>query len=599
MKLANNLEAEYNQLNNALLQNIGAGDPTPGAATKYGLVWFDTGAAKEVKVWDGAAVQILSNRLQAVTGVGAISVGAMTAKSQAISIAAATAGVVGTMSTADFSKLAAATAVNTVSTIVMRDASGNFVAGTITAALTGTASNAALLGNQNSAWHVARANHSGTQLAATISDFSTAADARITAAGLAHLAGTETFTGDKTFSGNVSGITKTHVGLSNVDNTIDLLKPLSTAAINESAIAKARANHTGTQLHTTISDFDAGVVTNPLNTMAVPIASVAMNNQKITGLAEPASPGDAATKNYVDGVASGLDVKASVRAATLANVVCTYTAAGGTSGRGQYTLCPNILDGVTLAAGNRLLLKNMTDPKQNGIVVVTTLGTGANGVWDRATDFDTDAEVTAGSFTFISEGTQQSSGWVMTTDNPIIIGGASGSNIVWAQFSGAGTYTAGNGLSLAGGVFSVGGTTNRITSSGTTVDIAATYVGQASISTVGVVTAGVWNGTDVAVASGGTGASDVAGAKTNLGFMTRFAVNIGDGANGGVAANGVVTLFTITHPMNTLDVQVEIQEIATGIVVYANVIKATTTTLTVGFSVAPATGSTYRCIVLG
>ena len=598
MKLSNSLEADYNQINNALLQNLGA-DPTPGAATKYGLIWFDTGASKEAKVWDGTAVQILSNRLEGVTGVGAVSVGAVAGKSQAISVAAATGAVPGTMSAADFSKLAAAASGNTVSTLVMRDSSGNFVAGTITAALTGTASNATTLAGSSLATVIARGTHTGTQLAATISDFAAAADARVVAAGVAHLGLTETFTGDKTFTGAVAGLTKTMVGLSNVDNTTDLTKPLSTAAITESAVAKARANHTGTQLRSTISDFAAGVTATPVNTLAVPTGNVAMNNFKITGLADPVSPGDAATKQYVDGVATGLDVKASVRCASVANVTVTYSAAGGTSGRGQMTLTPNALDGVALAVGNRMLLKNQTAGAQNGLWVVTTVGTGANGVWDRATDFDTDAEVTAGSFTFVSEGTLNSTGWVMTTDNPIIVGGASGTVLTFAQFSGAGSYTAGAGMTLTGQVFAVGGTAGRIVSSGSAVNIDPAWVGQATLTTVGTVATGTWAATDVAVLHGGTGASTAAAAKANLGFMTLFAANIGDGANGGAAANGIVTSFTVTHGMGTLDVQVELQEIATGIVVYANVVKASTTTLTVSFSVAPATSTTYRCIVLG
>lgn len=161
-----------------------------------------------------------------------------------------------------------------------------------------------------------RANHTGTQLALTISDFSTAADARITAqkavinglatldastkipfaqiptgatattvaigndarlsdaripsndVSLVHLAGIETISGNKTFSGTVSGLTKTTVGLANVDNTTDVLKPLSTAAVAESAVAKARGNHTGTQLANTISNFDAQVQTSAVVTNA-------------------------------------------------------------------------------------------------------------------------------------------------------------------------------------------------------------------------------------------------------------------------------------------------------------------------------------------
>ena len=76
---------------------------------------------------------------------------------------------------------------------------------------------------------------------------------------------------------------------------------------------------------------------------------------------------------------------------------------------------------------------------QNGIYVVSTVGTGSSGVWDRATDFDTDAEVTAGAFAFVEEGTTNAdSGWVLATNNPITIGGASGTALTFNQFSSAG-----------------------------------------------------------------------------------------------------------------------------------------------------------------
>ena len=191
MKYGNNLELEYNQLVNPLLQNL-ASDPTPGAATKLGLIWFNTGAAKEAKVWDGAAVQILSNRLETVTGTGAISVGAVTAKNQAISIAAASGAALGTMSIADFNKLAALTPGATVN-----------------------ATDAALRD---------RALHTGTQLHSTISDFDVEVNALV-ASGITLKAPLAS----PTFTGTVSGVTATHVGLGSVNNTTDLAKPVSTA----------------------------------------------------------------------------------------------------------------------------------------------------------------------------------------------------------------------------------------------------------------------------------------------------------------------------------------------------------------------------------
>lgn len=188
-------------------------------------------------------------------------------------------------------------------------------------------------------------------------------------------------------------------------------------------------------------------------------ASLDMNSQKIINQLDPTNPQDSATKAYVDAARTGLDVKASVRVASTASVTVTYTATAGTAGRGQITAAPNALDGVTLVANDRILLKDQATGAQNGIWVVTTLGTGANGVWDRAADFDSDTEVTSGAYTFVTEGTaNDNSGWMLTTNDPIIIGGASGTALVWVQFTGAGQLTAGTGITKTGNTLAVDNT---------------------------------------------------------------------------------------------------------------------------------------------
>lgn len=151
--------------------------------------------------------------------------------------------------------------------------------------------------------------------------------------------------------------------------------------------------------------------------------------------ADPVNPLHAATKQYVDAFQQALDLKASVRVATTANA----TLAGG---------APSLVDGVTLANGNRILVKSQTNPAENGIYVVQTLGTGANGTWIRTTDADTNAKVTAGLYTFIEEGTVAAdSGWVLTTDGNIVLGTTS---LAFTQFSGAGQIIAGAGLTKSG-----------------------------------------------------------------------------------------------------------------------------------------------------
>lgn len=502
MKFLSNLDLSKNQLLNAKLQVL-AGDPGSLTAGDAALVWFDS-TAKAFKGWDGSAVQLLTNTVETITGTGPVSVNTAN-KSASISVANATSGAAGLMSSTDYTKLAGSTALNTGSALVQRDPSGNFSAGTITANLTGTASNASALENNNGAYYLSRAYHTGSQTASTISDLATV----------------------------VQGYR--------------------------------------------------------LDQFAQPGASVNLGAQRITNLADPTSAQDGATKNYVDSVASGLDVKNSVRAASTANLTLTYNATSGASGRGQITGAPKTLDGINLTAGDRILLKDQTAGAQNGIWTVTTVGTGANGVWDRATDFDRDAEVTSGAFTFVEEGTQAATGWVLTTLNPITVGGSTGTALTFAQFNASASYTAGNGLTLTGSAFSAVGTANRISVSGSGVDIASTYVGQTSITTLGTIATGTWNASTIGLTKGGTGATTATAARTNLGATGKFAGDIGD---------GTATSYTVTHNLGSLDVHVAIYEKTSGAEVFADITHATVNTVTIAFASAPG-ASALRAVVVG
>jgi hypothetical protein len=217
-------------------------------------------------------------------------------------------------------------------------------------------------------------------------------------------------------------------------------------------------NATGTvQLRVTdVSDTEIGYLNGVTSAIQTQIGSkldlsggtmtgaIAMGTNKITGLGTPTDSTDAATKAYVDAVTEGLHIHPSVVAATTANVVLATALENG-----------DTLDGITLATGDRILVKNQTTTAENGIYVVQ-----ASGQPSRATDFDTATEVDSGDFVFVAGGTANgSTGWVQT-NKPATIGT---DPIVFVQFAGAGTYTAGNGLTLTGTVFSI--------NTGTTVDL--------------------------------------------------------------------------------------------------------------------------------
>jgi hypothetical protein len=276
--------------------------------------------------------------------------------------------------------------------------------------------------------------------------------------------------------------------------------------------------------------------------------TVNVSNARITNLATPIADSDAATKSYVDSVAQGLDAKQSVKCATYV-ALNSYLYDNGTDGVGAtITATANgalSMDGVTPTVGSRVLVKDETgaNAPNNGIYVVTTVGgAGTKFKLTRTTDFDNGNEV-PGAFTFIEQGTVNGdTGWVCATNASVTVGST---DISWIQFSAAGTYSGGVGLSLDGlifnintstgtglyvsgdtlqidptlagngltyntGVLAVGGTTDRITVAADAIDIAATYVGQTTITTVGTIAVGTWTATTIAAAYGGTGVSSYA-----------------------------------------------------------------------------------------
>ena len=421
----------------------------------------------------------------------------------------------------------------------------------------------------------------------------------------------------------------------------------------------------------------------------------------------PTDAAHVATKGYVDSARSGLDVKQSVRAATTATVNLSTDVDNG-----------SIIDGVTLATGNRILIKDQgvggVAHADNGIYTVN-----ASGAPTRATDFDEDAEVTPGAFTFVEEGTANGdSGFVVATNGSITVGSTA---LLFTQFSGTGQITAGEGMSKDGSTLNVndddvtiyvdgnddlavkssatagqvlrsmgsgtaqwgaldlddsdavtgtlaianGGTNasdagtartnlglaigtdvqaydaelaaiagltsaaNKLpyfTGSGTaaltdlTSDArgllddasyadmrttlglaigtnvqaynatlaavsASTYVGDDSITTLGTITTGTWNGTTIAIANGGTAATTAADARTNLAATTSGTVSTPVLARiakqGNTAHSGGVSTTTVTHNFGTTDVIVQVYQVSTGETVITDVVRTNSNTVTV------------------
>jgi len=325
-----------------------------------------------------------------------------------------------------------------------------------------------------------------------------------------------------------------------------------------------------------------------------------------------------ALKSYVDSQvqasAQGLDVKQSVRVATTGNITLSGT---------------QTIDGVSLSAGDRVLVKNQTTGSENGLYVVVD-----GGSWTRAEDADSDSEVTAGLFTFVTEGTSYAdTGWVISTNDDITVGTTA---ITFTQFSGAGVISAGDGLVQNGTVFDIVGTADRITVNSDSIDIASTYVGQSTITTVGTITTGTWNGTTIdvsyggtgvtslasgeyvlgngtgglttsatipvsdlsgtlAVNQGGTGATTAAGARSNLGATTKYAAS-----NAELTPSSGSVTWTVSHNLNTADTVVSVRDLSDDSVVEVDVTHTDANTITLVWnSAATVAANSYRVVVIG
>ena len=347
------------------------------------------------------------------------------------------------------------------------------------------------------------------------------------------------------------------------DSTITSAKIANGAIVNEDV--NANADISATKIET--SSFNTKVQANRLDQLSAPTASVSLNSQKITNLAEPTSATDAATKGYVDNAVVGIDWKPSVRAATTTNITLS----------GEQTV-----DGVELVAGNRVLVKNQSTASENGVYVV-----GAS-AWSRSSDADTSSEFTSAFAVFVEEGaTNADSGWVLTTDGTITLGTTA---IAFTQFTGLGQVVAGNGLTKTGNTIDVVGTADRITINSDSIDIASTYVGQNTITTLGTIATGTWNGTTIAVANGGTGATTAGNARTNLSSTSNPLPQKYTASVGGA------TTATVTHNLGTTDVIVQCY--LNNALVEADVAVTDANTVTLGFAVAPAAAS-IRVVVVG
>jgi len=386
----------------------------------------------------------------------------------------------------------------------------------------------------------------------------------------------------------------------------------ASAAIALSKLASdplARANHTGTQTASTISDFNTAVRTNKLNELAAPTASVSLNSQKITGLADGTSAGDAVNKGQLDAAQNGLDVKASVRAATTGNItIATALNSGDT------------LDGVTLANGDRVLVKDQTTKSENGIWVVAATPA-------RSADASSAGQLSGGTFVFVEEGTVNADvGYVITTNGSITPGTTAHD---WAIFSRAGELVAGDGLSKTNATLAVDSTVARRNADNT---ITGNVIASKATATTSPVVSGTTSSTGIGVkGQSNSGAGVVGESSTGAAFQVSSAhgtgaafdanskgkiTNVVDPTNNQDAAtkayvdaqtgagsykanigDGSATEITVTHNLGTRDVLVEvIRNSGNYDTIICEVQRTSTNAIKLVFGVAP-TSNQFRVLV--
>jgi len=297
--------------------------------------------------------------------------------------------------------------------------------------------------------------------------------------------------------------------------------------------------------HTKVSDFDTQVHTSSLDQMTAPAANVSWNSKKITNLADPTSAQDAATKNYVDVLAQGLVIKPSALYATTAALpACTY--ANGASGVGA-TLTGNsngalaAQDGQTPAANDLILVKNQASGLQNGLYVVTTVGTGSVPfVLTRHVDMDTSAEF-SGAFIPIINGTANNGSlWLCNNSSAPTVGTTA---ITFIELNKATDLNPTAPIAISGNTISLN------------------------------IGAGLTTSGSNLVATG----------------PQKYSVLIGDGSS---------TAIVVTHNLGTRDVVMSVQDASSFAIVYCDMAATTTNTATFTFAVAPASNA-YKVTIIG
>ncbi len=311
----------------------------------------------------------------------------------------------------------------------------------------------------------------------------------------------------------------------------------------------ARANHTGTQLANTISNFDTQVRTNRLDQMASPTAAVSFGSQLLTNVADPVSATDGANKRYVDGVIQGVKHKPTADVSTAA-ALASVTYANGTAGVGAtLTATANgalSVDGYAPTAGQIVLVRHQASTFQNGLYVVTNAGSGGTPfVLTRHVEMDQATEFSGGLVAVENNGsTTGNTLWLCNVADSITVGTTA---VTFTQINGATTLVAGNGINISG---------NTITA--------------------------------VVVASGGLTVGGSGLALDTAIAVRKFAATI--------TGDGSTTQFTVTHNLNARDITLAMQD-SSNVSWLPDWDTTSVNAARITFGIAPANAVTFRVTI--
>lgn len=286
-----------------------------------------------------------------------------------------------------------------------------------------------------------------------------------------------------------------------------------------------------------------------------------LQNQRGVNVGDPSSATDIANKQYVDNALSGLKWKREVRAATTANGTLASAFENG-----------DTIDGVTLATGDRILIKDQTTQTENGIYIVA-----ASGAPSRATDADSSAELNSATVLVMAGTVNADKAFTQTTDSPTI----GSSNIVWASFGSGLSYTAdGNGLELSGSTFALELDGSTLSKSSSGLRIGSGAAGAGLVESSGVLAVGAGAGISVA--------ADAISVDSSV-YVRKYATNVGDGS---------ATSFTKPHGLGTSDLTVAVYLIGSPSEEVDPDVTVDATNVYLTFATAPANNA-YRLVAHG